>query len=82
LTADHWQSLAIIGNQLAIKAIWAIKNSAFPPWSFPLSLFNFDKETFFLSHIVRAGFPFILFKLHKKKNLSFFYIIHLELVPI
>ena len=28
---NHWQSLAIFRQSLAIKPIWAIKNSAFPP---------------------------------------------------
>jgi len=31
LQINHSQSFQIIPNQLTIKAIWAIKNSAFPP---------------------------------------------------
>jgi hypothetical protein len=31
IIGNHWQSLTIIDNQQAIKAIWAIKNSAFSP---------------------------------------------------
>jgi len=31
IESNQWQSLTIIDNQLAIKAIRAIKNSAFSP---------------------------------------------------
>jgi hypothetical protein len=31
IIANHCQALPIIANQMPIKAIWAIKISAFPP---------------------------------------------------